>query len=103
MAKQDVIKAVHVAMGATVTQENIGKVLEATFDVIKGLGEDQSCRIKDFGTFKVKMRAARKSQGLNNSGPTTIPARLGMTFKIASNFKESLNAPKKKAKKGKKK
>jgi nucleoid DNA-binding protein len=46
MAKQDVIKAVNEAMGGTVTQENISKVLDATFDVIKGLGEDQSCRIK---------------------------------------------------------
>ena len=110
MAKQDVIKAVHEKMGGTVSQENIGKVLDATFDAIKGLEKDQSCRIKDFGTFKVKERAARKGTSIGKDGKAgkqiDIPARLAMTFKMASNFKEALNTPAPKkaaAKKAKKK
>ena len=104
MAKQDVIKAVHEKMGGTVSQENIGKVLDATFGAMKTLNKDQSCRINDFGTFKVKERAARKGAAVGGKGKTIdIPARLAMTFKMATKFKESLNAPKKAAKKATKK
>jgi nucleoid DNA-binding protein len=111
MAKQDVIKAVQEKMGGTVSQEAIGKVLDATFEVIKDLGKDASCRIKDFGTFKVKERAARTGKPIKGGAPIVIPARLAMTFKMAPAFKTSLNpapvatpavAPKAEAKKAEK-
>ena len=91
MAKQDVIKAVQEKMGGTVSQEAIGKVLDATFEVIKGLGKDASCRIKDFGTFKVKERAARTGKPIKGGAPIQIPARLAMTFKMSPSFKGALN------------
>ena len=91
MAKQDVIKAVQEKMGGTVSQEAIGKVLDATFDVIKDLGKDASCRIKDFGTFKVKERAARTGKPIKGGAAIAIPARLAMTFKMAPSFKSAMN------------
>jgi DNA-binding protein HU-beta len=98
MAKQDVIKKVQEAMGGGATQDQIGKVLDATFIALQGLIKDQSCRIKDFGTFKVKERAARTGIELSTKKKIKIPARNAMTFKIAPSFKEELNPPKKKAK-----
>jgi len=91
MTKQDVIKKVKESMGGSLTQEQIGKVLDATFSTIRDLEQDQSCRIKDFGTFKVKERAARAGVKLGTKEAIQIPARLAMTFKMSSSFKKDLN------------
>ena len=99
MSKQNVVKKVSGAV-ADVTQDQVGSVFDAVFNVLGGLEKDQSCRIKDFGTFKVKLRAARTGTSLKDRKPIKIPPRLAMTFKLAGAFKESINtAPKKKAKK----
>ena len=107
MAKQDIIKAVHEVVGDRVNQKVIEKILDATFTAISGLEEEQSCRIKDFGTFKVKRRAARKITLPNapkgKAKPVEVPSRLAMTFKMSSKFKEALNAEAPKAKKTAKK
>ena len=99
MAKQDVIKAVHEKFSADskrdLTQDTIGKILDATFEAIKGLEENQKCQIKDFGTFKVKRRAPRKGVSLKTGKAIKIPSRLAMTFKMSSSFKEELNPAKK--------
>ena len=97
MSKQNVVKKVSSA-NDDVTQEQVGSVFDAVFNVISNLEEDQVCRIKDFGSFKVKRRAARKGTSLTSGKQIDIPERLAMTFKLATAFKESLNtAPKKKA------
>jgi nucleoid DNA-binding protein len=97
MSKQNVVKKVSGAV-ADVTQDQVGSVFDAVFDVLGGLAQDQSCRIKDFGTFKVKLRAERTGTSLKDRKPIKIPPRLAMTFKLAGAFKESINAaPAKKA------
>ena len=96
MSKQNVVKKVQSAVGEGVSQEQIGSVFDATFEVLSNLEEEQRCRIKDFGTFKVKKRAARPGTSLKTKKKITIPARLAMTFKLSTTFKDSLNAPAKK-------
>ena len=100
MSKQTVIKRVQESLKANdamgnVTQKNISDIFDATFDVIGGLGEAESCRIRDFGVFTVKKREARKGNavGTNAKGPITIPARLAMTFKVSKGFKEAIPQP----------
>ena len=97
MSKQNVVKKVSGAV-ADVTQDQVGSVFDAVFGVLGGLEKDQVCRIKDFGSFKVKLRAARTGTSLKTGESIQIPERLAMTFKLATAFKESINAaPKKKA------
>jgi DNA-binding protein HU-beta len=101
MSKQNVVKKVSSAV-SDVTQEQVGSVFDAVFGSLSGLEEDQVCRIKDFGSFKVKRRAARTGTSLQSGKQIKIPSRLAMTFKLATAFKESVNtAPKKKAAKKK--
>ena len=106
MAKQDVIKKVYDHFNNAdskreLSQDTIAKILDATFDAISELEENQKCQIKDFGTFKVKRRAARKGVALPPKGGSKekkmieIPSRLAMTFKMSSSFKETLNPAKK--------
>ncbi len=103
MSKQNVVKKVSSA-NDDVTQDQVGAVFDAVFGVISGLEEDQVCRIKDFGSFKVKRRAARKGTSLTpDRKQIDIPERLAMTFKLATAFKESINSAPKKAKKAAKK
>jgi len=111
MSKQKIVKRVQDTLGAETSAKQIEDVLGAVFAVIGNLDEGQSCRIRDFGVFKVKKRGERKGTSLpsasgKKSKTTTIPARLAMTFKISKKFKEMINpepAPvKKKAKKAKK-
>jgi len=114
MSKQNVIKRVQESLKENdaadqVTQKNISDVFDAAFDVIGGLGEAESCRIRDFGVFTVKKREARKGNAVGanaGKGPIMIPARLAMTFKISKGFKEAIpqpSAPKAKKKAAKKK
>jgi nucleoid DNA-binding protein len=107
MAKQDVIKKVYDHFNTAdskreLSQDIIAKILDATFDAISELEENQKCQIKDFGTFKVKRRAPRKGVALPPKGDSSkekkmieIPSRLAMTFKMSSSFKEALNPAKK--------
>ena len=97
MSKQNVIKRVQDSIGADeITQQEINAVFGATFDVLGDLNEEQSCRIRDFGIFKVKLRQAREGSSIATSDKPAkkipIPARLAMTFKISKNFKEALPA-----------
>ncbi|MAD60900.1 MAG: hypothetical protein CMH49_05225 [Myxococcales bacterium] len=94
MSKQNVVKKVSSAV-VDVTQEQAGAVFDAVFDTLAGLEEDQVCRIKDFGTFKVKRRKARSGTDLKTKKRIEIPSKLAMTFKLATAFKESINVKKK--------
>ena len=102
MSKQNVIKKVQESLDADVTQKDIGAVFNAVFDVLGDLNEEQSCRIRDFGIFRVKLRQERRGSTIASPGKPakkiTIPARLAMTFKISKKFKDDLpSASKKKA------
>lgn len=97
MSKQNVIKRVQDSLGADqVTQQQVGAVFGAVFDVLSDLDQEQSCRVRDFGIFKVKHRQARTGSSIAPKGQKAkqikIPARLAMTFKISKNFKDSLPA-----------
>jgi len=115
MSKQNIVSRVQSALGedSKVNQRHIEAVLGAVFDTLGDLEEDQSCRIRDFGVFKVKRREARQGnpvgKNAKDGGLIEIPARLAMTFKVSKQFKESLppapvaEAPKKATKKAAKK
>ena len=91
MSKQNVIKRVQESLNdENVTQQQIGAVFNAVFDTLGDLEQDQSCRIRDFGIFKVKRREAREGSKIGGKGTVQIPARLAMTFKISKNFKDAL-------------
>ena len=88
MSKQNVIKNVQDSLDIDATQKDIGAVFNAIFDVLGDLDEEQSCRIRDFGIFKVKLRKERKGSTIGKPAKKiTIPARLAMTFKISKKFK----------------
>ena len=93
MSKQNVIKNVQDSLDIDATQKDIGAVFNAIFDVLGDLDEEQSCRIRDFGIFKVKLRKERKGSTIGKPAKKiTIPARLAMTFKISKKFKDDLPA-----------
>jgi len=94
MSKQNVINRVQESLNdESVTQQQIGAVFNAVFETLSDLDQDQSCRIRDFGIFKVKRREAREGSKIGGEGTVQIPARLAMTFKISKNFKDALPVP----------
>jgi nucleoid DNA-binding protein len=106
MSKQQIVKRVQEKLDMGEDGQQVENVLDAVFQVIGDLNEDQSCRIRDFGVFKVKQRKARKATPPPRKGSAErveieIPAHLAMTFKISKKFKERINptaAPATKAK-----
>ena len=100
MAKQDVIKKVQEAFDGNpkCNAETVGKVLTATFNTLQSMAEGQRCQIRDFGSFSVVRREARKGRNPKTGAEIQIPAQLTMKFKTSSVLKEELKAGGKKKK-----
>lgn len=62
MTKAELVKAIFKS-GATSTQQDAGKALDAIFNILKGcLVAGDSITLPNFGTFKIVERAARKGR-----------------------------------------
>lgn len=59
--------------------------------VAEGLQRGEDVSLAGFGTFKVKVRAARKGINPQTKKVINIPAAKTPTFKFGKNFKDMLN------------
>jgi DNA-binding protein HU-beta len=70
-------------------KQTVGSVLEKFVETVKEevLESGQDVRIRDFGTFKQKVTAARKGRNPRTGDEIDIPGRTSVTFTAASGLK----------------
>ena len=92
MTKADLIKKVQEAAGKDLSKEQVKNLVEATFEAVRdSLVEEGKFSYPKFGTFTVKERAARQGRNPKTGETITIMARKAVTFKPATDLKESVN------------
>jgi DNA-binding protein HU-beta len=75
-----------------------GAVDEVFAAMEMALREGSEVRISDFGSFKVKQRAARTARNPISGEPVAVPAKKAVTFKVSKALKDAVNASPKAAK-----
>ena len=102
MNKQELIKKI--AADTDVTQKQAAAVLDCALDtIVASVAAGDKVQLIGFGTFEGKARAARKGLNPQTKAEIDIPASVSPAFKAGKKFKDIVNAPKKPAKKSKKK
>lgn len=79
---------------AGVTKAQVAEVYDAIFDAIAGaLKQDDKHRfqVKDFGTFEVKHREARKGRNPKTGEEIQIAASTSVAFRAASALKDKVS------------
>lgn len=91
MTKKELINAVQ-AQYEDLTKKKVGEILTATFDTIAAALKDEGrFAVPDFGVLSVKTRAARPGRNPQSGEKITIPESRTVGFKLAPDFKKSLN------------
>ena len=91
MTKADLINAVADKLGGDYTKKATAAAVQAVFDTLaEAIRDDGRFSYPDFGTFKVKERAARKGRNPRTGATITIAASKNVSFKAAPKFKASL-------------
>ena len=89
MNKRDIIDllAERVDLSKTKSAEVVG----AVFDILsESLAKDEAVAISGFGTFKVKVRQARKGRNPKTGAEIQIPESQVVSFKQAESLKDAL-------------
>ncbi|MFT5082806.1 MAG: DNA-binding protein HU-beta [Lentisphaeria bacterium] len=90
MRKSDLVKAVIVATGLSARQAD--EAVSATIEKItNALARREALNLVGFGSFTVKVRAARSGRNPQAGVAISIPSRSHVTFKAGKAFKEGLN------------
>lgn len=72
-------------------QETAKKTIDEVFDCIKNsLAKGESVQIRNFGTFYLQKRQARKGINPKTKAPIDIPARSYARFRASENLKEKI-------------
>lgn len=91
MTKAELVKAIFKS-GATSTQQEAGKSLDAIFDTLKDcLVAGDSITLPNFGTFKIVERSARKGRNPATGEEIDIPASKAVKFTPAAALKKSVS------------
>ena len=91
MTKADLINEVHGALSGSLTKKDTAAAIQAVFDTLSdAIRGDGRFSYPDFGTFKVKERAARKGRNPRTGATIQIKASKNVTFKPAPAFKNDL-------------
>lgn len=93
MSKKDLIAAVHRNFSGKLTKKQIGEILNATFNAISDNLKEENERYTHpgFGTFQIKVRAARTGRNPQTGKKIKIPATKVAGFKIAPELKKKIN------------
>lgn len=87
MTKRELV--IHVANTLGMTQSDVAKVIEATFETIsKALAEGERWELRDFGVFEVKTRASRIGRNPRTGDQVPVPERKVVTFRPGKKMKE---------------
>lgn len=90
MTKKELVK--YVSDKIMVTENDAGIVFDVIFGGIKeALEKGDSVKIREFGTFYVQERAARKAYHPKTQEPIDVPARKAVKFNISKKFNERVN------------
>lgn len=91
MTKADLINEVHGALGGSITKKDTGTAIQAVFDALAdAIRTGGRFAYPDFGTFKIKERAARKGRNPRTGTTIKIKASKNVSFKPAPKFKDNL-------------
>lgn len=87
MTKRELV--IRVANRLGMTQSDVAKVIEGTFDSIsEALAEGKRWELRDFGVFEVKTRASRIGRNPRTGDQVPVPARRVVTFRPGKKMKE---------------
>lgn len=90
MTKRELVIAVANKLG--MTQSDVAKVIEGTFDAIsKALAEGHRWELRDFGVFEVKTRASRIGRNPRTGDQVPVPERRVVTFRPGKRMKEEVS------------
>ncbi len=102
MNKQELIKKI--AADTEVTQKQAAAMLDCALNtIVASVAAGEKVQLIGFGTFEGKKRAARTGLNPQTKEEIKIPASVAPAFKAGKKFKDTVNAPKKPARKSKKK
>ena len=86
MTKADLVERVAERTGLTRT--DVAVVVDSFLDTIKkSMEEMQNIEIRGFGTFKIKLRKARKARNPRTGDEVPVPDRKVPVFKPSNEFK----------------
>lgn len=87
MTKRELVIRVSNQLG--LTQSEIAKVIETTFDTIaEALANGERWELRDFGVFEVKTRASRIGRNPRTGAQVPVPERRVVTFRPGKKMKE---------------
>ena len=87
MTKRELV--IQVANQLGMTQSDVAKVIEGTFETISGaLAEGKRWELRDFGVFEVKTRASRIGRNPRTGDQVPVPERRVVTFRPGKKMKE---------------
>ena len=87
MTKRELV--IRVANKLGMTQSDVAKVIEGTFDTIsQSLAEGKRWELRDFGVFEVKTRASRIGRNPRTGDQVPVPERRVVTFRPGKKMKE---------------
>ena len=91
MTKRELV--IRVANKLGMTQSDVSKVIEATFETIsQSLAEGKRWELRDFGVFEVKTRASRIGRNPRTGDQVPVPERRVVTFRHGKKMKEIVSA-----------
>lgn len=92
MTKKELINAVQGEYD-DLTKKKVGEILTATFETIASALKDEGrFAVPDFGVLSVKTRAARPGRNPQTGEKIMIPESRTVGFKLAPDFKKSINS-----------
>ncbi len=87
MTKRELV--IRVASKLGMTQSDVAKIIEATFDTISStLAEGKRWELRDFGVFEVKTRASRIGRNPRTGDQVPVPERRVVAFRPGKKMKE---------------
>lgn len=90
MKKSELVEAVATKTG--LTKADAGRAIDATFETITcALKEGTKVPVSGFGTFAISRREAREGRNPQTGKTVQIAARNAVTFKAATQLKNSVN------------
>ena len=89
--KADLIEAVYHRHGG-LTRNEAAEIVNAIFDKLKtSLADGRTVKIKNFGTFEVTRRRARKGVNPSSGESILIPSHRGLNFRPARRLKDTVS------------
>ncbi len=92
MTKRELVINVSNKLG--VTQSEVAKVIETTFETIsEALADGKRWELRDFGVFEVKTRASRIGRNPRTGDSVAVAEKFVPFFKTGKDLRERVNQP----------